>query len=164
MNSLLLETPAVLTYDLQTGEVRFKRNNRKLFPDYDGLSTVWIPHKQKLLKIKHSKLCLFLATARVLNADERILHRNLDSNDTKLSNLVIVPRAKFLEIKEAILNVTQHLRIVPHSKDQYQFCVQYRKSKQQQQIICDDILAAKAEERKLRLGLLKLITAYCAET
>lgn len=160
-NPLLKLVDSVVVYDPVTGAVKMKRNNRPVYPDYDGMVSIWISSQKKLVKIKLDKLCYYLAYARLPSSTERLLHRNLDEEDNSLKNLVIVPKDKYFEIKEAILNLGSLLKIVPHKYDQYMYVVQYKQGKKFEKVVCNDIIAAQEEERKLRLMFIKLITKYC---
>lgn len=160
-NPLLKLVDSVVSYDPATGIVRMKRNNRPVYADYEGMVSIWISSQKKLLKIRLDKLCYYLAYTKLPNKFERLLHKNLDENDNSLKNLAVVPRDKFLEIKEAILNLESLLKIIPHKYDQYMYVVQYKQGKKFDKILCNDIIAAQEEERKLRLMFIKLITKYC---
>lgn len=160
LNPLLELVPSVVLYEASTGTIRSLKNNRKIFPDEEQNAVIWIPSKKKLVKIKFDKLCYYLGHGSLPSKQEQILHKNLDDRDNRLSNLVVVPRDKYYELKEAILNIEQLLKIVPHKQDQYMFVVQYKLGKKTEKINCNDIIAAQEQERKLRFKFVKLITKY----
>lgn len=161
INPLLKLVDCIVKYDTNKGLLSLVKTGRPLFPDESGNAVVWVGTEKKLLKIKYEKLCYYLAHGKVPSSQEKILHKNLDTSDYRLSNLVIVPREKFREIKESIMNIEDHLRIQPHPSDQYSYFVYYRKDKQNKRVLCGDIIEAQKLERSLRLQFLKLITKYC---
>lgn len=161
INPLLKLVDSTLIYEPDTGLLRIKKTNRPLYADYTGMVSVHIVATQTILKMKLDKLCYFMHHRRLPTRSERLLHRNLDKEDNSLKNLVVVPRDKYLELQEAILNLNSLLKITPHKYDQYMFTVQYRKANKQERINCNDIISAQEQERKLRLMFIKLVTKYC---
>lgn len=160
LNPLLELVPSVVLYEPSTGTIRSLKNNRKIFPDEELNAVIWVSSAKKLIKIKFDKLCYYLGHGNLPDKNQRLLHKNLDETDNRLANLVIVPKDKYYELKEAIQNIEGLLKVTPHKQDQYMFVVQYKQGKKTEKINCNDIIAAQEQERKLRFKFIKFITQY----
>ena len=92
-------------YNPQNGEVRVRKSNKLLIPDEGGLVYVFdsqgVP---KSVKYKLDKLAYFLWTGIFPSENSKILHKNLDDNDNRATNLLEVSRGTYNKIKEAEKN------------------------------------------------------------
>lgn len=147
----------LVLYDRDTGVLRF--NERVLLPDYQGFVTLYVD--KKLTKIKIEKLACLLGHGRLPDKNERVLHKNLDTNDLRLHNLAIVSRDVFMQIKEAKSNLDGSLCLVPHETDRFCYWLCYREGSKQKRKLMHDIVSAKKAFNKRKLKCIKLINKFC---
>jgi hypothetical protein len=157
----LTKLQEIVRYDPNTGEFFMKQNNRKVFPDDEGQYRFWFPVYKKRLNIKLEKAAVYLGSGIVVTDQQRIVFKNLDDRDYRLNNLIVVPRAEYSKIHEAVTNVTQYLKIRAHPTDQFSYFVFYREGKITKRIYCQDIIKANELFKQLKLKFVKLITKYC---
>jgi hypothetical protein len=151
----------IVRYVPSTGEFFNVKNNRKIFPDYDGQYRFWFGKERKRLNIKMEKAALYLGAGIAVTEQQKIIFKNLDERDYRLNNLVIVPKEEYKEINEALTNLVHYLKIKPHHSDQFSYFVFYREGKITKRVFCQDIISANDLHRELKLKYLKLITKYC---
>jgi hypothetical protein len=138
-----------------------RATNRKVLPDADGVVVIWDKQEKRKVKFKHDRLCWVLGNNKRLRKNQRILHKNLNSDDNRLVNLTAVSLAVFAKVKEAERNLRGELKIVPHATDQWDFCVHYFENKLKRSERYCDIIAAQQRFLVLQLKYAKVLTTYC---
>ena len=120
-----------IEYDFCTGTFFLLRvssglvSKRQIFPNEDGYLLFY--RQGTKFKIKANKVALELGTARLLDDNKVVLHKNLDVNDYRLQNLCAVTRTVYKKVKEAhrsrkdisIIAVEQDPNSVEYTKIDY---------------------------------------------
>lgn len=151
----------LLDYDPLSGAIRNKKTKRLLQADPDGLVIVFDSATKRSIKMKLDRIAYALAFGALPKEDKRVLHRNLDSNDNRLSNLSVVSRSIFLQIKEAHKNLTAGIKLVAHATDQFSYIVHWYQDGIERTKILQDIVPAREFQLKLQLKYSKILTKYC---
>lgn len=151
----------LLTYDPVHGKLYIKKSNRPVSPDEQNSVVVYDATSRKRYRIKFSRVCWELGNAKTLPSSHRILHKNLDENDFRLSNLVALPRNTYNKVQEAIRNLNGHLKIQPHPHDQYSYIISYQLNNINMKEIKHDIVSARQLYTKLQLKFAKILNKYC---
>lgn len=150
-----------LNYNSETGEVTYKKTNKSVYPDEDGLVIITDPSTKQKKKFKMQRLCYSLAYNVDLAKESKIIHKNLDETDFSIVNLLMVSQEQFKEIKEAWRNLQGGIRLTVHPKDMYSYKLfWYEKGIERSQVI-HDVVVAKKVEKKLLLRFSKILTKYC---
>lgn len=115
----------------------------------------------KSVKYKLDKLAYFLWTGIFPSENSKILHKNLDDNDNRASNLVEVSRGTYNKIKEAEKNLDYGIRIGNHPTDQLSHILYWYENGAERFKVVGDIVVAKRLKTKLQLKYSKFLTKYC---
>lgn len=151
----------LLTYDPVKGEIRTKKG-RLLVPDHDGLVTIFDANaKPKHKKYKLNKIAYYLAFGLFPRKDQVVLHKNLDSEDYKIHNLLVVSKKVFCNIKEAQKNLSGGIKITPHPEDQFAYEVNWFEEGKPKKVVHYDIAFAQRVQTRLILKFSKFLTKYC---
>ena len=132
---------------------------RQLFPDEDGYLV--FHRDSSRYRIKAARVAYELAHDCSLARGKSILHKNMNTDDYRLSNLAAIPKKVHLAIKEAYRNLSGTMRIVPHSSDVFSYRLIYRENNQERAKVIQDIVVAKKEFIRLQLRFAKLLSKYC---
>jgi hypothetical protein len=151
----------LLVYKPLTGEIFTKEPYRKLSPDPEELITIWDRVTQKRTKFKVGRLCWILGNNKKLRKNQKVLFRNLNSEDTRLVNLLVVTPAVFSKIQEAAKNLRGGLKILPHASDMYDFVVWHYNNRIYRKETFHDIITAQQRLHVLQLKAAKVLTKYC---
>lgn len=151
----------LLDYDPLSGMIQNKRTKRTLQADPDGLVIIFDSVTKRSTKMKLDRIAYALAFGALPKEDKRVLHKNLDTEDNRLNNLLLVSRALFLQIKEAHKNLTTGIRLVAHATDQFCYIVHWFESGAEKTRIVQDIVPARALQLNLQLKYSKILTKYC---
>lgn len=154
----------ILSYDPLTGVIVNKKSKRLLQADHDGLVVIFCAGTdgiKKKYKLKLDRVAYALAFGISPREDRRILHKNLDTNDNSLSNIILVTRTVFLSVKEAHRNLTQAIKITNHPTDQFNYVVHWIEKNRDKQKVVHDITAARRFMLGLQLKYSKILTKYC---
>jgi len=151
----------LLEYFPLTGEVRNRKNKRTLQQDHDGLVVVFCSITKKSTKMKLERVAYALGFGVFPKEHQRVLHRNLDVEDNRLVNLMLVSRAEFLQIKEAHRNLIKDIRIQPHGSDQFDYVISWFEKGIERRKIVHDIIKARQGVLRLQLKYSKILTKYC---
>jgi hypothetical protein len=151
----------LLIYNAATGEVFTKANNRKVEPDADGVVVLWDNLTKRKVKFKMNRLCWTLGNGKKLRRNQRVLHKNLNTEDHRLVNITAVSLGVFAKINEAARNLRGELKILPHASDQWDFCVYYFENKIKRVERFSDIVFAQRRLIVLQLKFAKVLTKYC---
>jgi len=151
----------LLEYNPLTGVLQLKKTKRVLLPDQDGLVQVFCSIQRKNFKLKLDRLCYFLAFGVQPRVDQRVLHKNLNTEDNRLCNLSLVSRSVFLQIKEAHKNLTTGIRVINHPVDQFCFVVEWYENKKKSLKEFHDLIEARNVALKLQLKYSKILTKWC---
>ena len=159
-----------IEYDLVTGSfflLKFSSSTtspgvltkRQIFPNEDGYLLFY--RQGTKYKIKANRAALELGTARAIDEQKVVLHKNLDVNDYRLQNLCAVSRTVYKKVKEAHRNLNGALRLVSHPNDAFSYVVQWKEDNKQMQQVVQDVVVAKRLFTKLQLRFAKLLNKYC---
>lgn len=152
----------LLEYDASTGKINNRKTKRVIIPDHDGLVIIFDNQADiKSKKYKLEKIAYYLAFGVYPKDEQKVLHKNLNPNDNRLNNLVLVSRVVFLKIKEAHKNISGGIRIVPHPTDMFCYFVYWYSKGSEVSKMFDDIGFARVHSTKLQLKYSKILTNYC---
>lgn len=149
----------LVDYDKFTGRFYTKTQKHKELHANEDLYIVLF-HKHKRWKVKANKLAYELGTQTKIPDDYVVLHRNLDKQDFRLCNLMIVPSTTMQQITEAHRNLSSDLKITPHPKDIFAYVVSWIEHRQQKRKVVHDVVAAKQLYTKLQLRYAKVLGKY----
>lgn len=153
---------ALLEYDPGTGRVSLKKSNRTLQQDFDGIVVIFDRlSNPKIRKYKLERIAYYLAFGTFPREDQRVLHKNLDTEDNRRQNLTLVSRSVFKQIKEAHRNLSGGIHLVPHAVDQFSYILKWFEGGIEKSKIIQDIVVARRQQLKLQLKYSKILTKYC---
>lgn len=153
---------SIVQYNPESGKIYNKKSGREYSISEDnGAITIYDPLMKKRIKIRPDKLIWILLYGKPPDSDKRILHRNLNQNDNRLVNLLLVPRRVYNQISEASRNLSGALKLLPHPEDQYSYVLTYKDSGVEHNEIIEDIVVARKKLLKLQLKYAKLLSKYC---
>jgi len=163
MNKQSLERlKELLEYNPETGKVTIKKSNRVLTCDNDGIVVIFDSKaKPKTRKYKLERIAYYLAFSIIPREEQKVLHKNLDTEDNRIQNLSLVSRAVFRQIKEAHRNLTGGIHIIPHAADQFSYILKYFDGGIEKSKIIQDIVVARRQQLKLQLKYSKILTKFC---
>lgn len=151
----------ILKYDPVTGKVCTLKG-RALIADQDGLVTVFDRDAKKpSTKYKLERVAYFLAHATFPREDQKVLHKNLDTQDNRAKNLLLVSRSVFRQIKEAERNLEGAIKIIAHPVDMFSYILLWFDKGVERSRIFGDIGVARRYQVKLQLKYSKILTKYC---
>lgn len=151
----------ILEYDPLSGSVTIKKSGRRIFPDEDGIISIYDSKTKKRPKFKFNRLCWMLGNNKIPNPTDKVIHRNLKEHDTSLCNLYLVSNEEYKKYKNAHKNLTGGIRLTVHPKDAYCYNVHWYEGATEKTHFVSDIVVAKKLETKLRLRFSKILTKYC---
>lgn len=151
----------LLVYNPLTGVVQNAKTQRTLHPDHDGLVVVFCSEEKKNFKLKLDRVAYCLAFGIFPKEDQRVLHKNLNTEDNRCVNLSLVSRAVFLQVKEAYKNLTLSIKIHSHPTDQFCYVVHWVENNKEKQKVVHDLIEARKHALKLQLKYSKVLTKYC---
>ena len=152
----------LLEYCPETGKVTIKKSKRVLTPDHDGIVVIFDSKaKPKTRKYKLERIAFYLAFSIFPREDQRVLHKNLDSEDNRIQNLALVSRSVFRQIKEAHRNLTGGIHLTPHATDQFAYILRWYEGGVEKAKTIQDIVIARRQQLKLQLKYSKILTKYC---
>lgn len=152
----------LLEYDPSSGKVHLKKSKRALVQDPDGLVVVFDKlATPRVRKYKLERIAFYLAFGTFPREDQRVLHKNLDSEDNRMQNLTLVSRSVFRQIKEAHRNLTGGIHLVPHATDQFSYILKWFEGGLEKSKIIQDIVIARRQQLKLQLKYSKILTKWC---
>lgn len=151
----------LLEYDSASGEVFRRKSHRLLLADEDGLITVYDGASKKSYRLKLDRVAYTLAYGIAPTEDQRVLHRNMQTEDNRLSNLCLVSSKVFLRVKEAYRNLSGGIKVSPHGTDQFAYIVSWYEGGQKKQRVIADVVPAKQFQLRLQLKYSKILTNYC---
>lgn len=151
-------------YDATTGELFSlskhlpHRPDRKLVPDENNriASTV----QGHSLKIKADRLIWFISTGKQPTRRQVVFHKNLDEQDNRLHNLMLIPKREYQQLIEAMKNISGDLKILPHQTDVFSYVLVYKLNGRIHKEVISDITIARRKFTRLQLKFVKLISKY----
>lgn len=147
------------SYCRDTGNVTSKVNHRVLSPSLDLHYTLHVEGKK--IKIKADRLCWMLGNMQTIPQGYKVLHRNMQQDDNRLRNLLVLPSSEYFTTVEAYRNLTENLSLSLHPKDKYSYLIKYKhKGASKQEIFADEIPARKRLVQ-LQLKMYKTLSKYC---
>jgi hypothetical protein len=151
----------LLIYNAATGEVSTRASNRRVEPDADGVVVIWDSLNKRKVKFKMNRLCWTLGNNKKLRKNQRVLHKNLNTDDNRLINISAVSLAVFAKINEAARNLRGELKITPHVSDKWDWLVIYFENKIKRSERFSDIVFAQRRLLVLQLKFAKVLTRWC---
>lgn len=151
----------LLDYDPLTGKVQRRKSRRILQADSTGLVSVYDSESRKNYKMKLDRLAFILAYGKIPREDQRVFHKNMQSEDNSLRNLSIVSRSVYLKVKEAYRNLTGGIKLNTHAVDQFSYVVSWYDKGIEKFKVLEDVVPAKSFVLKLQLHYSKILTQYC---
>jgi hypothetical protein len=151
-----------ISYNPASGELTNKRTSRRMNVDADGFVYYTESSPERIhIKIKANKLCCLLGFGKPVTASQRVIHRNLDYTDFKITNLLVVTRKELLKINEARSNLEGKLKLVPHPSDQLSYFLHWKENGVDKRQLILDIVVARRKLVKLQLKYSKILSKYC---
>jgi hypothetical protein len=151
----------LLIYNAATGEVHMRASNRRVEPDADGVVVLWDSLNKRKVKFKMNRLCWTLGNGKRLRKNQRVLHKNLNTEDHRLVNITAVSLVVFAKINEAARNLRGELKVLPHTTDKWDWLVVYFENKLKRSERFSDIVFAQRRLLVLQLKFAKVLTKYC---
>lgn len=152
----------LLDYNPETGKVVIKKSGRTLSADTDGLVVIFDSKScPKVRKYKLERVAYFLAFSVAPSEDQKVLHKNLDTQDNRAKNLLLVSRSVFRQIKEAERNLEGAIKIIAHPVDMFSYILLWFDKGVERSRIFGDIGVARRYQVKLQLKYSKILTKYC---
>lgn len=153
----------LLVYDPLSGSICVRKSNRLLVSDALGQVVVFDgrARRQKSKKYMLDRLSAFFAFGKFPTADQKVLHKNLDTADNRLCNIVIVSKGVYRSVKEAWKNLDGGIRLVPHPVDQFSYVLYWFENGKERFKVIYDVVMARRQQIKLQLKYSKILTKYC---
>jgi hypothetical protein len=151
----------LLTYDFETGAVHRRASKKPLIPDFDGLCSIYDSIDKKTIKVKLNKVLFKMLLNQDVGPNQRVLHRNMQEDDFRLKNLMLVHKDKYIEIKEAYRNIEYAIKMLPHPTDRFSYFVQWYEKGVLKNKLVQDAIPAKKLVLRLKLKYSKILTRYC---
>jgi hypothetical protein len=159
-NDIILKE--LIDYDFIKGEYYILKNNiryRKIFPNEEGYLVFY--RKGKRIKLKANRVAIQLVQDIVVQKDKAVLHKNLDENDFRFCNLLLISKKIYNNIKEAHRNLSGYLKLQPHPKDVFSYLLIWKENAKDKIVVVQDIVVARRMYNKLQLKYAKLLSKYC---
>lgn len=160
----LKELIKFIYYDASTGDLFSLSKNephrpeRKLQPDETNrIITTVLGHA---LKIKADRLAWFISTGKQPNRHQIIFHKNMDSLDNRLHNLVLLQKREYQQLVEAMKNISGDLRLIPHATDMFSYVLIFKMNGRRHREVVQDITVARRKFTRLQLKFVKMISRY----
>lgn len=150
----------ILDYDKNSGKIKNKVTKKFLSVQEDGYAVV-VFGDGKSKKIKFNKLCLILGYGVDLIPNFKIIHRNLNTKDFRLSNLMQISKEDYKNLKEALKNIQGGITVLPHPTDVFTYKVSWYSNSIKKTRVIQDLVVAKRLEIRLKLKYSKIISKFC---
>lgn len=150
----------ILDYNKTSGTIRNRVTKRLLSVQEDGYTVVALGNRNSK-KVKFNKLCLILGNSSDVLPDHKIIHRNLNTNDFRLCNLLQVSRQEYKELREALKNIQGGITVLPHPTDVFTYKVSWYSHNVKKTRVIQDLVVAKRLEIRLKLKYSKVISKFC---
>ena len=108
-----------LRYDQKSGNIYVKKKKTPISITEDGYCYIFHPVQKKNVKFSMDRLVWFLVHNEIPLEGQKVLHKNLNKKDYRLSNLCLITRELYRKINEAYNNLMCDIKITQHPKDQY---------------------------------------------
>jgi hypothetical protein len=150
-------------YDKHEKAIRHKKSKRKLIPDEFGLINIYFPENKKKTRMKYDKLCWILGNMSDFPLNCKVLHRNLDDNDFRLTNLEAIDSKVYNMIQEARRNLGGSLALHPHPEDKFSYVISYLENNKNKTETISDLVPARRRFARLQLKYAKILSRWCRE-
>lgn len=150
-----------LEYDPDSGCVYVLKNNmrnRQLIPNED--MNIIVRLDKTILKMKFDRLiwCIYYGIKPKHN--EVVFHKDLDPDNTKINNLILISSTENFKILEALKNLSGALRIIPHPTDAFSYVLEYKNEGRTKKELIKDVTIAKRKLLKMQLKYIKFLGKY----
>jgi hypothetical protein len=149
-----------LRYDPKSGNIYVKKKKTPISVTEDGYCYIFHPVQKKNVKFSMDRLVWFLVHNEIPLEGQKVLHKNLNKKDYRLSNLCLITRELYRKINEAYNNLMYDIKITQHPKDQY-CCIVHWKDEGSKQKVFSDVISANKFLLRLKLKNAKFLTQYC---
>ena len=150
----------MLDYSKTTGRIKNKVTKRFLCVQEDGYCIV-VFENGKSKKVKYNKLCYMLGNQVDILDGHKMLHKNLNLTDFRLSNLIQITNQEYKELREALKNIQGGITVLPHAADVFTYKVSWYSGGIKKSRVLQDIVVAKRLEIRLKLKYSKIISKFC---
>lgn len=150
-----------LNYNAATGDLVYKHSGRRVQVQEDGFVLIIDPESKKRKKFKLSKLCYSLFHNVDLQKEDKVVHKDLNPNNFKITNLLLLSSSQYKELKEAKKNIQGGIRLVIHPTDVYSYRLFWFQDGVEKSKVIQDVVVAKKLEKRLLLKSSKILTKYC---
>lgn len=150
-----------LNYNAATGDLVYKHSGRIVQVQEDGFVLIIDPESKKRKKFKLSKLCYSLFHNVDLQKEDKVVHKDLNPNNFKITNLLLLSSSQYKELKEAKKNIQGGIRLVIHPTDVYSYRLFWFQDGVEKSKVIQDVVVAKKLEKRLLLKSSKILTKYC---
>jgi hypothetical protein len=150
-----------LSYSPLTGEFSVTSSSgepRRIVPDEDNKIQTTIQGTR--LSIKADRLAWFISTGKQPARFQVVFHKNLDWSDNRLHNLVLLQKKEYMQLQEAMKNISGALKLVPHPNDMFSYLLYYKHNGRMYREVVQDIAVARRKFNKLQLKYVKVISKY----
>ena len=154
------EFSEVLDYDKVTG-ITTNRLTKKVLCIQDDGYTIVVLAVDKTKKVKYNKVCYMMGNTCDLLEGYKILHRNLNTTDFRLCNLIQISSHDYKELRGALKNMQGGITVLPHDADVFTYRVTWYDRGVKKSRVLHDIVVAKRLELKLKLVYSKIISKFC---
>lgn len=157
-----MQVKELIDYDIFEGSFFILKNNtryRKIFPNEEGYLVFYKSGRR--IKLKANKVAIELVQNIIVQKDKSVLHKNLNENDYRYSNLKLISKKVHNTIKEAYRNLNGCLKLQPHSKDMFSYILMWKENGKDKVLVVQDIVVAKRMFTKLQLKYAKILNRYC---
>lgn len=131
---------------------------RRIIPDEDNKIQTTIQGTR--LSIKADRLAWFISSGKQPARFEVVFHKNLDWSDNRLHNLVLLQKKEYMQLQEAMKNISGALKLVPHPNDMFSYLLYYKHNGRMYREVVQDIAVARRKFNKLQLKYVKVISRY----
>jgi len=157
-----MQVKELIDYDIFEGSFFILKNStryRKIFPNEEGYLVFYKSGRR--IKLKANKVAIELVQNIIVQKDKSVLHKNLNENDYRYSNLKLISKKAHNTIKEAYRNLNGCLKLQPHSKDMFSYVLMWKENGKDKVLVVQDIVVAKRMFTKLQLKYAKILNRYC---
>lgn len=112
------------------------------------------------IKLKYDNLIWILVHNTKPASKQKVFHKDLDQNNFKLNNLVLISNKTYFKIKEYLYNLSGGLKMYPRPNDAYSTVLEYKFNGRKCKEVLGDIGLARNKMLKLQLRMLKYIGHY----
>lgn len=154
-----MQEEELIIYEPVQGTFTSRNSLRIITPTEQGLLILSINKKRYTLHA--ARTAILLMQKRTLEPSEIVLYRNMNRQDYRYINLMVVKRTLYHSIMNAYRNLQSGLKITPHKQDMFAYVVQWQHNGIRNRKVLSDLVLARRLYLKLQLKYAKLLNKYC---